>query len=290
MERAQRCWVLERGDIDTLIAHLGFNLAQTVIPVSLLLSVGIPAAFSVAHLLPGYALGFLVGSLGMVRLAVGLSRREGRQNVTAHVYGNNVPAILSYTLSILLPVYLESHDANRAWEVGAAAVTWTGILKLAAAPFAEGFRRFIPAPAAMTVFGAAMYSYLALVLLERVFDHPLVGLVALAIVLTSVLAGVPITRLRIPPFLVAWIVPLLVGLAASYVRPIWQGLAPAPPFAITPEPLHAMALAVPYLSVIAPMAIYHVLQDIASVAGATAAGDKYDVRGVVACDGLGGAA
>jgi AGZA family xanthine/uracil permease-like MFS transporter len=287
MERAQRCWVLERGDIDTIIAHLGFNLAQTVIPVFLLLSVGIPAAFSVAHLLPGYALGFLVGSLGMVRLAVGLSRREGRQNVTAHVYGNNVPAILSYTLSILLPVYLESHDANRAWEVGAAAVTWTGILKLAAAPFAEGFRRFIPAPAAMTVFGAAMYSYLALVLLQRVFDHPLVGLVALAIVLTSVLASVPITRLRIPPFLVAWIVPLLVGLAASYVRPIWQGLAPAPPFAITPEPLHAMALAVPYLSVIAPMAIYHVLQDIASVAGATAAGDKYDVRGVVACDGLG---
>ena len=139
----------------------------------------------------------------------------------------------------------------------------------------------------MTVFGAAMYSYLALVLLQRVFDHTLVGLVALAIVLTSVLASVPITRLRIPPFLVAWIVPLLVGLAASYVRPIWQGLAPAPPFAITPEPLHAMALAVPYLSVIAPMAIYHVLQDMASVAGATAAGDKYDVRGVVACDGLG---
>ena len=287
MERAQRWWVLERGDIDTTIAHLGFNLAQTVIPVFLLLSVGIPAAFSVSHLLPGYALGFLVGSLGMVRLAVGLSRREGRQNVTAHVYGNNVPAILSYTLSILLPVYLESHDANRAWEVGAAAVIWTGILKLAAAPFAEGFRRFIPAPAAMTVFGAAMYSYLALVLLERVFDHPLVGLVALAIVLTSVLANVPITRLRIPPFLVAWIVPLLVGLAASYVRPVWQGLAPAPPFAITPEPLHAMALAVPYLSVIAPMAIYHVLQDIASVAGAAAAGDSYDVRSVLACDGLG---
>src|SRR6516225_6948988 len=261
MERAQRCWVLGRGDIDTLIAHLGFNLAQTVIPVSLLLSVGIPAAFSVAHLLPGYALGFLVGSLGMVRLAVGLSRREGRQNVTAHVYGNNVPAILSYTLSILLPVYLESHDANRAWEVGAAAVTWTGILKLAAAPFAEGIRRFIPAPAAMTVFGAAMYSYLALVLLERVFDHPLVGLVALAIVLSSVLANVPITKWRIPPFIVAWIIPLMVGIGVGYVRPSWQGVSAGLPAAIIPAPFDAMLLALPYLSVIAPMAIYHVLQD-----------------------------
>jgi hypothetical protein len=35
------------------------------------------------------------------------------------VYGNNVPAIIAYTLSIMLPVYFESHDANLAWEIGA---------------------------------------------------------------------------------------------------------------------------------------------------------------------------
>ena len=284
---AQRWWVLERGDIDTTVAHLGFNLAQTVIPVFLLIPVGIPATFSVAHLLPGYALGFLVGSLGMVGLAIGLSRREGRRDVTAHVYGNNVPAIISYTLSIMLPVYLESRDPERAWAVGAAAVAWTGLIKLAAAPFARTFRRLIPGAAAMTVFGAAMYSYLALVLLQRVFDHPLVGLVALAIVMTSVLGGIPITRWRIPPFIVAWTVPLLVGIAAGYVRPSWQGVSLSWPWAVTADSLRAMALAAPYLSVIAPMAIYHVLQDIASVAGASAAGDDYDVRAVLAVDGLG---
>src|SRR5579872_4833921 len=283
----QRWWVLERGDIDTTVAHLGFNLAQTVIPVFLLLPVGIPAAFSVAHLLPGYALGFLVGSLGMVQLAIGLARRKGRSDVTAHVYGNNVPAIISYTLSIMLPVYLESHSPERAWAVGAAAVAWTGLIKLAAAPFARTFHRFIPGAASMTVFGAAMYSYLALVLLQRVFDHPLVGLVALAIVMTSVLGNIPITRWRIPPFIVAWAVPLAVGLAMGYVRPAWQGVSPSLPFSMTADPLHAMMLAAPYLSVIAPMAIYHVLQDIASVAGASAAGDEYDVRAVLAVDGLG---
>src|ERR1700733_1361018 len=189
-------WSPGRGDIDVIIAQVGFNLAQMVIPVFLLVPVGIPIAFSVTHLLPGYALGFLIGSLGLVRLAVSLARREGRQNVTAHVYGNNVPAIIAYTLSIMLPVFLQTHDAQTAWQVGAAAVAWTGIIKLAAAPFAGVIRRFIPDAAAMTVFGAAMYSYLALVLLQRVFDQPLVGLVALAIIVTSVLAGVPITRWR----------------------------------------------------------------------------------------------
>ena len=282
-----RWWVLGRGDIDATVAQVGFNLAQMVIPVFLLLPVGIPVAFSVTHLLPGYALGFLVGSLGLVRLAVGVARRDQRQNVTAHVYGNNVPAIIAYTLSIMLPVYLESRDANLAWEIGAAAVAWTGIIKLAAAPFAGLIRRFIPGPASMTVFGAAMYSYLALVLLQRVFDQPLVGLTALAIVAVSVLANVPITTLRIPPFIIAWLVPLMLGLAVGYVRPVWQGISVSLPFALSTQPVRAMVLALPYLSVIAPMAIYQVLQDIASVAGGTAAGDDYDVRGVLACDGLG---
>src|ERR1700674_1712444 len=151
---AHRWWILGRGDIDATIAQVGFNLAQMVIPVFLLLPVGIPVAFSVTHLLPGYALGFLVGSLGLVWIALGVARRDKRQNVTAHVYGNNVPAIIAYTLSIMLPVYLESHDMNRAWEIGAAAVVWTGLIKLAMAPFVTRLRRFIPVPAAMTVFGA----------------------------------------------------------------------------------------------------------------------------------------
>src|ERR1700689_4900334 len=125
---AFRWWTTGRGDIDTIIAQVGFNLAQLVIPVFLLLPAGIPLAFSVSHLLPGYALGYLIGSFGLVWMAITLGRREGRQNVTAHVYGNNVPAIIAYSLSIMLPVYLQTHDANRAWETGAAAVAWTGMI------------------------------------------------------------------------------------------------------------------------------------------------------------------
>src|SRR5882724_8620216 len=280
-------WTLSRGDIDATVAQVGFNLAQMIIPVFLLAPVGIPLGFSVSHLLPGYALGFLIGSLGLTGLAVRLRQREKRTDITSHVYGNNVPAIIAYTLAIVLPVYLQAHDPIAAWQTGAAAVVWTGILKLAAAPFAGVFRRFIPVPASMTVFGAAMYSYLALVLLQRLFDQPLVGIVALAIVATSVLANIPITKWRIPPFLVAWLIPLAVGLAVGYVHPVWQGISVQIPFVRTPGLLQAMGLAIPYLSVIAPMAIYQVLQDIASVEGANSAGDNYDARLIVACDGLG---
>jgi adenine/guanine/hypoxanthine permease len=286
-QNAHRWWALERGDVDATVAQVGFNVAQMIIPVFLLAPVGIGMEFSLGHLLPGFALGFVAGSFGLTALAVGLARREGRTNVTAHVYINNVPGIIAYTLSIMLPVYLQSHDPELAWRIGAAAVVWTGIIKLVAAPFAGAIRAFIPRPAMMTVFGAAMYTYLALVLLQRIFDQPLVGIVALTVVAVAVLANVPITKARIPPFLVAWLVPLTIGLAIHYIHPAWQGISLQLPFVRTPALLQAMGLAIPYLSVIAPMAIYQTLQDIASVEGANSAGDNYDARLVVACDGLG---
>ena len=286
-QNALRWWALERGDVDATIAQVGFNVAQMIIPVFLLAPVGIATEFSLRHLLPGFALGFFAGSLGLTALAVGLAKREGRTNVTAHVYINNVPGIIAYTLSIMLPVYLQSHDPELAWRIGAAAVVWTGVIKLVAAPFAGAIRGFIPRPAMMTVFGAAMYTYLALVLLQRIFDQPLVGIVALTVVAIAVLANVPITKRRIPPFLVAWLVPLAIGLAVHYIHPVWRGVSLQVPFVRTPAFLQAMGLAIPYLSVIAPMAIYQTLQDIASVEGANSAGDNYDARWVVACDGLG---
>jgi AGZA family xanthine/uracil permease-like MFS transporter len=282
-----RWWAPQRGDIDTTVAQLGFNVAQMIIPVILLAPVGISLEFSVGHLLPGYALGFLTGSLGFTGLAISLAKREGRRDVTAHVYGNNVPAIIAYTLSIMLPIYLQTHDEALAWRVGAAAVTWTGIIKLLSAPFAGIIRRIIPRPAAMTVFGAAMYTYLAMVLLQRIFDQPLVGLIAFAIVGTAVLAEVPMTSRRIPPFIVAWLVPLFVGIAVGYIRPTWPGISPTLPFVVVPRLFQGLGLALPYLSVIAPMAIYQILQDIASVEGANAAGDNYDARKIVAWDGIG---
>jgi AGZA family xanthine/uracil permease-like MFS transporter len=272
-----RWWAVGRGDIDATIAQVGFNVAQMIIPMT----------FSVGYLLPGYALGFFVGSLGLASLAVGLRKLEQRGDVTAHVYGNNVPAIITFTLSIMLPVYLQTHDEIRAWQFAAAAVIWTGIIKVAAAPFAGLLRRFIPVPAAMTVFGAAMYSYLALVLLQRIFDQPLVGIVALTIVAVSVFANVPISSWRIPPFVVAWIVPLLVGLSVGYIHPSWPRAAFTMPFAASLGPFHVLFATLPYMSVIAPIAIYQVLQDIAAVEGASGAGDNYDARLVVACDGLG---
>src|SRR5260370_21251999 len=113
-----RWWALGGGDIDATVARVGFNVAQMIIPAFLLAPVGISMGFSVGHLLPGYALGFLAGSLGLTWSAVRLAKREGRSNVTAHVYINNVPGIIAYPLAIRLPVHQQSRDQELAWRTG----------------------------------------------------------------------------------------------------------------------------------------------------------------------------
>ncbi len=282
-----RWWALGRGDIDATVAQCGFTLAQVIIPAALLIPAGIPLAFGITHFIPGAALGILVGSLGLIWLALGIRKRESRVDVTAHPYGVSVPAMLAYTLGIMLPAYQQTHDVNHAWQMGAAAVVWTGIIKLVAAPFAGLILRITPTPAMMSVFSAAMYSFLLLVLLQRVFDSPLVGIIALSIVVLCVLGNVPITRWKIPPFLVAWTVPLAIGLGIHYVHPVWPGIKFGMPFALVPGLVGGLKMTVPFFSVIVPMSVYHILQDIASVEGASAAGDDYDARSVVAWDGIG---
>ena len=54
-----------------------------------------------------------------------------------------------------------------------------------------------------------------------------------AIVAAGVLARVPITPWRIPPFLVTWLVPLGAGLAIGYIHPVWQGISPTIPSAMS---------------------------------------------------------
>lgn len=275
-----------RGDVDAAVAQLGFNLAQAMIPVALLVAAGVARPIAVGRMIPGFASGLLIGSVGLTWLAHRLARRTGRTDVTVHAYGSSVPAILAYTGLIFVPVAARTGDVVTAWRATAGAVVLTGLVKLAAAPLAAWMLRAIPASAVAAVFGAAMYSYLALALFPRLLDQPAVGLLALAIVMATQLAGLGVTRWRIPPFVVAWLVPLGLAIAVGYVRPQWQGLRFVSPVAVPGDLWSGIQLATDALPVVLPVALYLVLQDIAANAAAAAAGDRFSAGRVLAVDGV----
>jgi len=279
-------WRPRRGDIDALLVELGFNVAQAAIPVYLLAELGYPAGLAISHILPGSALGFAAGAVWLAVMGVRLAARERRQNVTAHVYGSNVPAIIAFTLSIILPVFRETHDPLAAWAMGAAAAIWTGVFKVAAAPLSRYLRAVVPKPAAMTVFAAAMYTYLGMVLLVRLFDQPIVGLTALALVFVGLFADIPFTRYRIPGFLVVWLVPLAVAMGLGYTHPRLEGVRFTIPAVLSLAPIFHLPGAVSFFSVIIPVALYQIIQDLAAVEAADTTGDRYDLAGILLGDGV----
>lgn len=275
-----------RGDIDALLVELGFNVAQAAVPVFLLAELGYPAGLAISHILPGSALGFAVGAFWLAVMGVRLAAREHRRDVTAHVYGSNVPGIIAFTLSIMIPVFHQTRDPLAAWAVAAAAAIWTGIFKVAAAPLSQYLRALVPKPAAMTVFAAAMYTYLGMALLVRLFDQPIVGLCALALVFVGLFADIPFTRYRIPGFLVVWLVPLAIAIGLGYTTPRFGGLRFTIPAVISLAPLWKLPAAVPFFSVIIPVALYQMIQDLAAVEAADTTGDRYELAGILLGDGI----
>lgn len=104
--------------------------------------------------------------------------------------------------------------------------------------------------------------------------------------LATQLAGLGVTRWRIPPFLVAWLVPLAIAVAIGYTRPTWEGLTLTPPFATSAGLFTGLGPAIQYMPVIIPMAVYLVLQDVAANAAASVGGDTYPIGWVIAWDAI----
>ncbi|GMA61970.1 hypothetical protein NZD89_19790 [Alicyclobacillus fastidiosus] len=277
---------VNRGDMDAMISHFGVNITDMAIPALLLAGVGIPLGFSVDHMLPGFSLGFLLAGLWVTWSAHRLARRTGARTVTSQVFGINVPSSTAFAISIMLPVYQRTHSLSASWAAGAAAVVWMGIFKLASAPFTRYIRKLIPKPAVMTVFAAAMYSYLSRTIVVRLFSSPLLGIIALTLVLCGVFAKIPLTKWSLSPFFVAWMVVLVVGLTTGDIHISWSGMHFTAPWHMPPKFMAYLMGDISYFSVIVPMSVYAILQDLASVEAAQQVGDEYSVGQTLLMDGV----
>ena len=128
------------------------NIAGLILMVALLSGFGFPVEFVVSAMIPGTALGVLVGDLAFFALAFLLAKRTGRDDVTAMPLGLDTPSTFGIILFILGPSYLqgmgmglsEQDAAYRTWHIGIWCIVMSGVLKFALAPFTEIVRRVIP--------------------------------------------------------------------------------------------------------------------------------------------------
>lgn len=262
------------------------NVTQLVILSSLLIGVfKFPSDLVLRHMVPGTALGVLLGDLAYTWLAVRLMRRTGREDVTAMPFGIDTPTLFAMVFGVLGPVMLATGDPVLAWKVGMAATVAIGLAKLGLAFAGDWARRVVPRAALLGSIGGVSILLIAFLPMLKILRDPLVGLVALILVLLALFG-----RVRMPFGLPGAFVAVLSGTALFWGRAALE-LGPSGAIALGPLRLslpwptlawlQALPETLPYLSIALPFALVTTIGGIDNTESAAAGGDEYRTRDIL---------
>jgi len=294
------------GDLNAFFGLCIDNLAGLVLTVSLLAAVfGYPAEFALGHLVPGTAVGVVVGDLLFTWMAFRLARRTGRTDVTAMPLGLDTPSTFGMVFLVLGPAFRTALDgglaeeaaARHAWHVGMCIIVASGFFKLACGLVAGPIRRIVPRAGLLGSLAAIALALITFLPALKIVASPLVGLLSLGIVLATLTARLPFPG-RVPGALVAlgigWLMQFLGGIfgwipAADGHAAIDAAAALWPTEwlrALRFEWLAAWNDSIRYLPIAIPFALGTVVGGIDCTESAAAAGDEYHTGRIIAVEGL----
>jgi AGZA family xanthine/uracil permease-like MFS transporter len=280
------------GDLNGFLALAVDNTTNLVILASLLIGVfQFPPELVLYRMVPGTALGVLAGDLAYTGLAIRLMRRSGREDVTAMPFGIDTPTLFAMVFGVLGPVKIATGDAELAWRVGMGTTIAIGVAKTALAFAGDWTRRVVPRAALLGSIAGVAVLLIAFLPTLKVFRDPLVGVVALIVLLLALLG-----RARMPLGMPGALAAVLAGSAIHWVRAGLgaDGAVPADvPLALrlaVPWPtlawLDALPATLPYLSIALPFALVTTIGGIDNTESAAAAGDEYRTRDILMTEAL----
>ncbi len=297
------------GDINAFFGLMLDNVAGLILIVSLLhLNFAFPIEFALRYMIPGTAIGVLIGDLAFFVLAFRLAKKTGSNTVTAMPLGLDTPSTFGMVFFVLGPAYKAAlpeggepdaaamHAAAMiAWQVGICGIFISGLLKLACSFGSEWVRRIVPRAGLLGSLAAIALVLITSQPLLEVLRQPLVGLVALSVILTALIGRVPLPA-KIPGAVGGLIVSgtlfaimSLSGLAegSSTEFDPAQGLMPTEWFgALSFGWLSAFSTSINYLPIVIPFALATVVGGIDCTESAAAAGDEYNTNSVIGVEAI----
>ncbi|MFO0878478.1 MAG: hypothetical protein U0840_14155 [Gemmataceae bacterium] len=312
-----------RGDINAFFGLMLDNVAVMIILFSTITST-VPFAeqakagfifftpeFVLTRMIPGTALGVLLGDLVYTWMAFRLARQTGRNEVTAMPLGLDTPSTFGMAFLVLMPALQEGWRLHQeqdramlfAWHVGLLTLIFAGIFKLICAPFGNAIRALVPRAGLLGSLAAIALALIAFLpmLLDGIAGVPLVGMMSLLIILITLVAHRHLPW-KFPGALAA----VLLGVAIFGLGRLLEqslGIPVSPPLkssgsaswqplgflAFTAQPegwwSEVFTFALGKLPVALPFALATIVGGIDCTESAAAAGDDYDTRAILATEG-----
>jgi AGZA family xanthine/uracil permease-like MFS transporter len=319
------------GDVNAFFGLMLDNVAVMIVLVGTICGAVAPTQqeqgqytftreFVVTRMIPGTALGVLIGDLVYTWMAFRLARRTGRTDITAMPLGLDTPSTFGVALLVLLPALrdeaprllaadqahltTEQHATAMlfAWHVGVMVLLLIGLFKVVVAPLGNAVRRWVPRAGLLGSLAAIALALIAFLPLLDVAAVPLAGLLSLTVILVTLVAHRALPG-KFPGALAAVLLGVVVYWACRGldVRFGWS-LVPPPesgeavsswrPPALVPFVTgdldwwrRVWLAALQKLPVALPFALATIVGGIDCTESAAAAGDEYDTRTILLTEG-----
>jgi adenine/guanine/hypoxanthine permease len=300
-----------KGDVNAFFGLMLDNVANLLLTVSLLHGVfAFPTEVALRNMIPGTAIGVLVGDLLFFWLAFRLFQQTGRNSITAMPLGLDTPSTLGMIFFVLGPAFLKARAggldehaaAIHTWHIGICAIVISGIFKLLCAVGSNWIRRSLPRAGLLGSLAAIALVLISFLPLLEILQSPIVGFVSLAVVLTTLVA-----RIELPWKIPGAVGSLLIGglmyyaLRAAESSGILPSVLSLPHEALPIDPaagllptewlavfrfewLSAFQESLHYLPIVIPFALATVVGGIDCTESAAAVGDEFDTGQVIAVE------
>ena len=310
---AQKYQWASAGDVNAFFGLMLDNVANLLLIVSLLAAVfAFPTDVALRSMIPGTAIGVLVGDLLFFWLAFRLAQHTGRNTITAMPLGLDTPSALGMVFFVLGPAFgaaksggmTAEQAAIHTWHIGICSIFISGIFKLVCAFGSNWIRRAFPRAGLLGSLAAIALVLISFLPLLEILHSPIVGLVSLAVVLTTLVA-----RIELPFKLPGAVGSLLIGGVMYYALKAAESSGylpaalalPAEPLPIKPHegllPTEWLAVftfqwtgawrdALHYLPIVIPFALATVVGGIDCTESAAAVGDDFDTGQVIGIEAI----
>ncbi len=295
----RRYSLFSSGDANGFFALFLDNLVNLVTFYGILTMVfGFPGHIITQKMIPGTALGVMVGDLLFTWLAFRLAKKTGKDTITAIPLGLDTPSTIGIAFAVIGPAFLHykanlgaEQGAIMAWYIGVSVVLWMALVKFISSFFGNAIQRIVPTAALIGSLAGVGVVWLAAYQFFRLMGNPSVGLISLSVVLLTLMSPY-----RLPAKFPGAAAAVLLGAIVYYAGMLGIPGIVSQPIHLTATPsLPSLPLgvfsvfmgdALRYLPIAIPFGLLTIIGGINVTQGARIVGDDYNTRTILLTDSL----